>query len=199
MVGTTAALLISSAVIAAGLPVGARSLGGIEVGRSALMDVQAKIGAGAVMHSGDATASEESVCYQDGIVVVRFFSDSEMATGGGISSVSLEQSPNASGCGAWPGTIPPVFSNGLKVGMTRDEVEKILGKAPDVQGPEWKYATAFQKPLAQNDPVYEKWKAEKRACSEGNEPFVNVTDTISIFFLNGKTSMIEVSRAKSIC
>lgn len=183
-----------SLLLLASVPVNASiSILGIELGAHSLNDVQSRLGSGNMVKSGDAAMSETSICYKTlAGEFIQFASNSEMAVDSlGVTAIRLSDNP-------FPNRVCPlvkiksksIFSNGFKLGMAKDEFEKV--KSGDSFG-------CVEVPFAVNSAEYLRWRNAPGCFEKGQEPYYYVCSNSSATFHDNKVIWVEVTRIESVC
>jgi hypothetical protein len=148
----------------------------LALGKHTLSDVQKELGPSEQFHIGDASSSEDKVCYMfsegDQIAYLNFGSNSEMAGSPDYKltsiylSFSAPSSLNRSKCVSISPSIANVSTkNGLKLSLLLQELEEILGSPKDSYKNTHKYQNCIQIDLPEDDPNYVTTGVKERRVS----------------------------------
>jgi hypothetical protein len=168
------------------LPLGLRSVLGLQLNRDGLAETEALFGRAAFYRTSSGHDDTVKWCYRSGDVVIEFGSEPEF---GGenreLHEISLRRGPpNAVDRTRCP--VAPVrrlaTPAGLGLGSSRSEFERLLG-APtglDSAGVVWEFSTTEL--LDAKEPNYGYWDARRDSCFGGKPPFVAVGVLVRIAF-----------------
>jgi hypothetical protein len=190
------------------LGIDSRTMMGVTLGESNLAEVQEKIGRTKLWTDGDASRAESKVCYitrePDAIVVV-FASNVEMAgpPENSLTDIRVVRSAayrQRSNCLLLAISGNDVATkNGLKIGLSRQQVKKILGAPEGMAGPKWKYSWSTDQLLPRSANNYQQWLSEKEECFEGQPPFSTIYSEIDARFDSDSVISFSLTRIESIC
>jgi hypothetical protein len=185
-----------------------RTILGITLGQANIAGVQEQLGEATVWGDGDAATLEEKVCYvakgPDSLVII-FASNVEMAgpPENKLTDVRILRSTayvdrakcrSLSVGGNMVGTL-----SGLKIGISREYVRRILGPPAEVDKSKWSYSWSINRSLSPSDKTYQYWLARKQECFDDKNPFFTVGSEITLLFDDDVVVALTFSRAESIC
>ena len=164
---------------------------GISLGRANLASVRKKLGPAKIWSSGDAAAAEHKVCYTTHgprQIVTVFASNSEMAgppenTVTEIRVVQGAKYPSLSKC--WPtsaSTGDVRTQSGLSLGLSEQDVRKILGTPTRVAGAKLDYLRDF----------------EQRVSGPAGKETIIISLWIKIRFRSGSVTSMSIGRMESL-
>jgi hypothetical protein len=199
---------LSSAAPERDLRIDHRTILGIPLGEANLAEVQRQLGEAKLWSDGDAATMEGKVCYVTqgpNPLVLVFASNFEMAGPPEfkltdvriLGSSAYEEKAK---CQSLSVTRDKVgTTSGLKIGISRARVRKILGRPPRTEKSEWAYTWTINRTLPPSDRYYEYWLARKKDCFEGKSPFYTVSSEIIVQFDGDVVVALTFSRMDSIC
>ena len=186
------------------------SLLGIQAGGSSTLDeVVSKLGHAERWHSGDASESEDKLCYRvphdSGEVTVVFGSSGEMASPKGqVTSIRLfgptVEFPERARCARTVSkAVRIATANGLSLGMSQVQVKSLFWqKAPSENGA-LEYQFCKQRHIAESDPAFKKWVGRTQCFKDPLRPVVDDCANVQVKFNNGRASSISLNGVQSIC
>ena len=190
------------------LGVNSRTLMGVTLGESNLAQVQAKMGRTKLWTDGDASRAESKVCYitrePDAIVIV-FASNAEMAGPPENSLTDIRVMKSAAyrqrlNCLLLSISGNDVATkNGLKIGLSREQLKRMLGPPEGTARPNWKYSWSVDQPLPKSANNYQQWLSKKEECFEGQSPFSTIYSEIDVRFDSNSVISFSLTRTESIC
>jgi hypothetical protein len=206
---TSAGSARGQAMRKADMPKPMRTILGIEVSRDSLGSVQRKLGPSTLWHTGDAGESETHRCYRVGTgpsaTTVRFSSSGEMGGAGQeVEDIQLWRgmgpASDAAKCAPLSNVATVQTPGGLGLGMSRPEIERLLGRPTHVAGATIQYAWDTEQPLPVSDPKYAEWNARREECFGGKAPYSYVGARIRIEIgPRGATSMLISRGDNGMC
>jgi hypothetical protein len=177
-------------------PTGMSGLG-FALGAQHIGNVKEALGPGELLHSGDAGTAETSICFQTDLgEVIVFASNDEMAGPDlELTGIRLHRAgPEDSDCRMLKLDSRIVLSNGLRLGLTRREVESAIGVPLD---PDGTASSCTQVPFHKG--TAEPWINAKGCFRPGEEPYYNICNTVTAKFETDKALSIELTRIRSVC
>jgi hypothetical protein len=192
----------------ADMPIPMRTILGIEVSRDSLGSVQRKLGPSTLWHTGDAGESEMHRCYRMGTgpsaVTVRFSSGEMGGQGQEVEDIQVWRgmgpTKDAAKCAPLSNAAAVQTLGGLSLGMSRPEIERLLGRPTRVAAGTIEYTWETEQPLPANDPMYAEWNARRTECFGGKAPFSYVGARIHIVIgPRGATSMLISRGDNAMC
>jgi hypothetical protein len=189
---------------AADLPRAFRSIAGVELNRDSARSIQAKLGSTPTQRIGSGHDTYLVWCYQaqvgDSIATVELMSDeSDMGTRGhALNIIRLRSSKTnlSDKCGKLPSDASLATSGGLRLGLRRADVERILGTPTRRSGDSLVYDFVAKEYMAPSSAEYKAWNTPKyrKECFAGGPPFANVGATAIVRFANDRTIEIRLER-----
>ena len=189
----------------ADMPIPMRTILGIEVSRDSLGSVEQKLGSSTLWHTGDASESASHRCYRIGtgpsVTTVRFSSSGEMGGAGQeVEDIQLWRgtgpATDAARCAPLSNVGAVQTPGGLGLGMSRPEIERLLGRPTRVATDTIEYTWGTEQLL----PTYAYWNARREECFGGKAPFTNVGANIRIVVGPGGATSMLISRSdNSMC
>jgi len=185
-----------------------RTILGITLGQANLVGVQRQLGEAKLWVDGDAATLEEKICYvtqgPDSLIVV-FASNAEMAGTPenkltDVRILNTSAYTDRANCRSLSVAKDLVgTTSGLKMGIRRENVRRILGPPTEVDNSKWHYSWSIDRSLPASDENYKYWLARKEECFDGKNPFFTVGSEITIQFDGDVVVALTFSRADSIC
>ena len=177
-------------------------------GIKTLGDVTRKLGQAASWHTGDASESENKVCYvlasEPAPMYLVFGSSGEMASPKGqVNTIKLLSSLGAGAsnppCARLTYSGALTVANGLRLGMAQDRVQKLLGAGSLGANGGLEYSTCRQVPFAKGSSGYKTWLGNTGCFRNPTKPHYDDCLSIKVEFTAGKTSTIQVAGNQSVC
>lgn len=191
--------LVIACVVAGRTAVPDVSALGLVLGRHQLDDVVAALGPAKIVRTGDAGESEASVCYRTAKgEVLAFVSYTEMATGLELTAIRLGGAQALHGeCSPLKQPLPRL-SNGLRLGMTRAQIEAALGVALQEAPEGFQYSICSPEPFEKGTDDYDRW-ANTKCFPEGVVPHADICTSVTVRLRKGRAVLLEVSRIEAVC
>ena len=186
------------------MPIPMRTILGIEVSRDSLGSVEQKLGPSPRWHIGDASESVSHRCYRIGTgtsaTTVRFSSSGEMGgVGQEVEDIQLWRGTGPAKdvvrCALLSNAVAVRTPGGLGLGMSRPEIERLLGRPTRVAADTIEYTWSTEQLLPVDDPAYAEWNARREECFGGKAPFMNVGASILIVIGPAGATSILISRS----
>ena len=185
-----------------------RTILGITLGQANLAGVQKQLGEARLWGDGDAATLEEKICYvtqgPDSLIVV-FALNAEMAgtPGNKLTDIRILKDrayPDRANCRSLSIAKDLVgTTSGLKMGIRRENVRRILGPPTRVDNSKWNYSWSIERSLPAADENYQYWLARKEECFDSKNPFFTVGSEITIQFDGDEVVALTFTRGDSIC
>jgi hypothetical protein len=187
------------------LPRGFRTLAGVELNRDSALSVFAKLGPARERRVGSGHDFYRSWCYlikdAGAPIVLELLSDaSDMGTSGhavnvirlrsGASSLQRKQ------CSLLVSHAPLTTAAGLRLGLTRKEVQAQLGVPTGRFRDSLVFEFESKEYMKKSSPTYAAWNTPERRknCFGGGEPFSNVGAAVMVLFRNERAVEIRLER-----
>jgi hypothetical protein len=182
----------------------------VDVGRNdTLANVVARLGKAREWHTGDASESESKICYKISTdhaeVIVVFASNGEMSSPKGqVTSIRLYGEgaafPQRRHCARLAVPSEAIgIANGLKLGLTPDDVRTILGPEQISKRQSLSYTHCAKKYWRKSDPFYRTWVGQSQCFEDPGRPYFNDCSFVEIRFLNGVANYVSFNRNQSVC
>ena len=185
-----------------------REVLGARLNRDGPARVIARLGPTSVADTGDAAGATRVWCYRVGpasrSAVVQFATDIEMA-GKEFEADEIRVSrsnrvASTEGCALARRSSMPATPGGLRLGLSRSQVIRLLGAPIARGGDSLYYAWETTKALSPKEPSYSHWNARRKECFAGKAPFTNVQAEITLHMDSLGVYSFTLSRdANSIC
>ena len=189
---------------AADLPRAFRSLAGVELNRDSARSVRTKLGAARArqVHSGHDTYL--AWCYQartgDSAVSLELMSDNgDMGTRGhalNVIQLRSNQSGRARNCFDLPPGRSLSTPGGLRLGLRRTDVERLLGIPTRRSGDSLFYGFVSKEFMDRSSGAYKAWNTPKhrKECFGGGEPYASVGANVTVLFRDDLAIEIRLER-----
>ncbi|HVX39897.1 MAG TPA: hypothetical protein VHB25_10020 [Gemmatimonadaceae bacterium] len=193
------------------LPRGFRSLAGVTLDRDNAATIRAALGNTRERETGAGHDRYTSWCYvpagRASGVLLELMSD---ASDLGMPEHELNvirlraDAPAAEreGCATLPASTPLSTPAGLRLGLTRERVERLLGPPTRALGDSMVYAFDAKEYMRPGTPEYEKWNTQeyRESCFDAGPPYANVGALVIVVFRGARAAEIRLERDdQSVC
>jgi hypothetical protein len=169
--------------------------------------VQARLGRAELWSDGDSSTLESKVCYvseEPSAPVLVFASNVEMAglPEDQVTDIRIsKKTAYADRAKCLPLAIPAEkvsTRSGLRVGLSHQEIRRILGPVRSATPSTWSYSWSIDRPLPTSDRTYAYWLARKKECFDGELPFFSIGSEIDAEFQGDTVTALSLGRMESI-
>ena len=187
------------------LPHQFRSLAGVTLNRDNAATIRAKLGPTSERRVGADHDAFASWCYTLGEdsspTLLEVMSDiSDMGTPGRAVNVihvrAHASRQDREQCARLPRSTTLSTPGGLRLGLTRSSVQRLLGRPTRTTTDSLIYKLDGKEYMRRGSPEYRTWNTpeHRRSCFEGGEPYANVGGTAVVILLKGRAAEIRLER-----
>jgi len=188
----------------ADLPRAFRSLAGVALNRDSARSIRLKLGAAPASHVGSGHDSYVTWCYRaqpgDSLITLELMSDnSDMGTRGHALNVIRRRSRppgRAPTCSDLPAGRPLSTPGGLRLGLSRTDVERLLGVPTRRAGDSLHYEFISKEFMDRSSAAYKHWNTPtyRKECFAGGEPYSDVGADVTVVFRDDRAIEIRLER-----
>jgi hypothetical protein len=186
------------------LPRPFRSLAGIELNRDSALSLGAKLGTAPTKRVGSGHDTYLSWCYLAvtgaSATTLAFMSDdSDMGTHGhavNVIRLRSSQPDQPSNCTELPARRSLSTPGGLQLGLTRTDIERLLGTPTRLSGDSLVYDFVSKEFMKPSSPEYKTWNTPKyrKECFGGGLPYADVGATVTVLLRDGHVIELRLER-----
>lgn len=187
------------------LPPGFRSLAGVTLNRDSAATIRAKLGGTRERRTGTGHDASLSWCYvpvdADPRSLLELMSDaSDMGTPGrALNVIRLRADAPArerQGCSQLTGTAALSTPAGLRLGLSRANVEQLLGRPTRRDADSVIYFYDAKEYMVPGSSAYETWNTPeyRESCFDAGPPFANIAARVIVLFRDDRATDIRIER-----
>lgn len=189
------------------LPTGFRSLAGVTLNVDSAESVRAKLGPTRERQVGAGHGAYVMSCYATTDATLELMSDvSDRGTPGRALNVirlrAKAPAPAREGCASLRASAALSTPGGLRLGLFRADVERLLGQPRHRGVDSLTYYFDAKEYLRSDSPAFEVWNTPERreTCFEAGLPYANVAAMVTVVFRDDRAVEFRIERYdQSIC
>ncbi len=207
LLASTECVVAQSRAYRGDLPESMREILGIRLNRDGPAATQRQLGKTRVRTTGDAGDAAVRWCYRSidaDSTVILFSADLEMSGRAQavdvirVSRTGHVTESTISNCAQLKSVVRIQTRGGLRLGSTRSEVRKLLGRPNVEDANSVEYVWETTQLLPRTAPNFDFWNKRRKECFEGRAPFFDVDGSVTVRFDGSGAYELIVSRGDSV-